>query len=206
MTVTRPLFKTTAGLWTAVFVSLIIHLMLFFSLPSTKTENLSLGQEHFSTLIVVANTDISTVQKSTTKHTKTTSIPAIPSTSKIAQTKKHIKKASQTNLPTPPSQQNKTDSMNSVRGNIQSRLSQYLSYPELARRKNWQGIVIISLVVNDSGNFQDVQINSSSGFTLLDNTALSAVQQLGAVEIAEEFKLALNVTIEIPIQFKLQGT
>ncbi len=48
-------------------------------------------------------------------------------------------------------------------------------YPALARRRNWQGTVILSVTVSIEGKGQSIRIHSSSGHTILDTSALKTV-------------------------------
>ena len=207
-TVNWLLVNTTAGLWTAVFISIALHLLVFYFWQDNKTHNLSLGQNHFSALIVSADSPSVIPQKKTAENKKRINKWETPAGSTVAESTPETNEQLESQQPvaSKDSQPSFEQSKNAILGNIQSRLSQYLSYPELARRKGWQGIVVVSLIVNESGNFKDIQVNSSSGFAILDNTALTALKKLNTIDIKKEFNLALNTTLEIPIHFKLKGT
>lgn len=200
-----PGSNTRVGLWFAIAISIAFHIAVFYNWVDNKTSSLSLGQARFSALIVAPDTQEKQHRKTIpakkpASHTKTVSVVK-PESKKLATTNSIIPLQSAESL-----QEQTRRSQNAVRGNIQSQLSQYLSYPEFARRKGWQGIVVVTLKVNNSGQLKDIHVNSSSGFDILDNTAIDALNKLNAIEIKQEFKLALNTSLEIPIHFKLQGS
>lgn len=75
-------------------------------------------------------------------------------------------------------------------------------YPELARRLGQEGRVVLTVAVDPAGRPATVAIATSSGFPLLDESALDAVRRwrfhprrLAALSVAS--------TVEIPIRFQL---
>ncbi|MHC4376941.1 MAG: energy transducer TonB [Planctomycetota bacterium] len=50
-------------------------------------------------------------------------------------------------------------------------------YPRLARARGWEGVVEVRITVAADGTVSDVQVETSSGRTLLDDAALEAVRQ-----------------------------
>lgn len=76
-------------------------------------------------------------------------------------------------------------------------------YPELARRRHQEGLVLLAVKVTAQGRAGRVEIKKSSGFPLLDNAAAEAVRdwefepaRLGALTFASE--------IEVPVHFELK--
>lgn len=74
-----------------------------------------------------------------------------------------------------------------------------LHYPLLARRRGWSGQVEISFTITPDGNIRDLRILTSSGFTLLDNEALSAIRQTAPFSPPPP----LAATLTMPITFRL---
>lgn len=60
---------------------------------------------------------------------------------------------------------------------IRKIVQQKLGYPVIARRRGWEGKVIISFIVCRDGYVRDVTIKEGSGFELLDKNAIVAVQE-----------------------------
>jgi len=50
-------------------------------------------------------------------------------------------------------------------------------YPRLARARGWEGVVEVRITVAADGSVTDAQVETSSGHTLLDDSALEAVRQ-----------------------------
>jgi TonB family protein len=49
------------------------------------------------------------------------------------------------------------------------------SYPDVARRANMEGNVVVAYIINEDGDVTDVRLKRSSGFPVLDEAACSAV-------------------------------
>jgi len=76
-------------------------------------------------------------------------------------------------------------------------------YPSLARRRNWQGTVILSVSVSAKGEANSVTIETSSGYTLLDNSALKTVASWQFLP-GTESGLPVAMEVFIPVHFKLR--
>ncbi len=76
-------------------------------------------------------------------------------------------------------------------------------YPRLARRRGYEGVVILEVFVDESGHAKKVMLLSSSGHSLLDKAALKAVRkwrfQPGSRDGIPE---AMNV--QVPVRFQLK--
>jgi periplasmic protein TonB len=75
-------------------------------------------------------------------------------------------------------------------------------YPKEARRRKQQGSVLLTVSISAAGLPEEIRVKQSSGFQLLDNSALEAVRKwrfipstMGNVDTASE--------MELPIHFKL---
>lgn len=75
-------------------------------------------------------------------------------------------------------------------------------YPELARRRHQQGLVLLAVKVTAQGRTASVEIKKSSGFPLLDNAAVAAVRDW-EFQPASIGSLALESQIEVPVRFEL---
>jgi protein TonB len=78
------------------------------------------------------------------------------------------------------------------------------AYPKEARRQRQQGLVVLSVLVNEAGEPVHVDVASSSGHKLLDEAAISAVKCWRFVPArVGDSKVASRV--EIPIRFILSA-
>jgi len=50
-------------------------------------------------------------------------------------------------------------------------------YPSLARKRGWQGKVVLEVVILVDGSIEEVRLHSGSGFALLDKAAIASVGQ-----------------------------
>ncbi len=62
---------------------------------------------------------------------------------------------------------------------IKNTIQKKIIYPVAARKKGWQGKVVVSFVVDKEGNIMDIHIRESSGFFLLDRNAVQTIKKLG---------------------------
>jgi protein TonB len=74
-------------------------------------------------------------------------------------------------------------------------------YPLVARRKGWEGTVVIELRVSDSGRVQEARIEKSSGYAILDDAALGAVRSWRIAPNGRADAASLKFTV--PVIFKL---
>jgi protein TonB len=59
---------------------------------------------------------------------------------------------------------------------IRNKILNNVSYPDPAKRKGWQGKVLLSFVITADGNVRELKVVKSSGFTLLDRNAIETVR------------------------------
>ncbi|MEE4137169.1 MAG: TonB family protein [Desulforhopalus sp.] len=76
-------------------------------------------------------------------------------------------------------------------------------YPELARRRNWQGTVTLSVTVESDGRPGQVDIATSSGYPLLDTAANRAVRSWRFHPGSENGR-PVTMTVLVPIDFRLE--
>jgi periplasmic protein TonB len=76
------------------------------------------------------------------------------------------------------------------------------SYPDEARRHRQQGLVIVSITVNDQGKPAFVELTQSSGYQLLDEAATAAVKHWQFTP-ARSDSIARASRVQIPIRFAL---
>ncbi|HEX4350983.1 MAG TPA: TonB family protein [Verrucomicrobiae bacterium] len=76
-------------------------------------------------------------------------------------------------------------------------------YPEQARRRHQEGLVLLAVTVTAQGRTGRVEIKKSSGFPLLDNAAVQAVRDW-EFQPARLNSLALESEIEVPVRFELR--
>ena len=76
-------------------------------------------------------------------------------------------------------------------------------YPNEARKKGYQGEVVLRTEVLSNGRVGKIEVKSSSGYKILDRSALAAVKQW-KFNPAKEGEQSVSSWVNIPIRFELQ--
>jgi protein TonB len=77
------------------------------------------------------------------------------------------------------------------------------SYPLMARMRGYEGIVLLAVEVLTDGRAGEVRIKQSSGYALLDQSALKAVRAW-RFEPAVKMDGPQAMTVDVPIRFSLK--
>ena len=88
------------------------------------------------------------------------------------------------------------------RARLEAHLARYRAYPTAARRAREQGVVVLRLVMNGTGQVVDVWVESSSGVTSIDNEALAAAARAQPLP-AFPAGWPERMSIAIPVIFRL---
>jgi protein TonB len=91
---------------------------------------------------------------------------------------------------------------------VQMILPRYLNaarptYPLMARMRGYEGMVLLAVEVLKDGRAGEILIRKSSGYALLDQSALIAVRAW-QFEPARKRDIPLAMTVDIPIRFSLK--
>ena len=74
-----------------------------------------------------------------------------------------------------------------------------LSYPNLARRRGWSGQIEVAITITPDGRISNLKIQNSSGFPLLDEQALTAIERSAPFSPPP----GRTATLVMPINFRL---
>ncbi|MGZ3569648.1 MAG: energy transducer TonB, partial [Thermodesulfobacteriota bacterium] len=77
------------------------------------------------------------------------------------------------------------------------------TYPQEAREKGHQGEVVLRVEVLINGQVGQIEIKKSSGYELLDHSALATVKQWRFIP-AKKGEVSIPLWVNIPIKFQLQ--
>ena len=77
------------------------------------------------------------------------------------------------------------------------------TYPQEAREKGYEGEVILRVEVLPNGRVGQIDVKTSSGYELLDRSALTAVKQWKFVP-ARKGETPIPLWVNIPVKFQLQ--
>lgn len=78
------------------------------------------------------------------------------------------------------------------------------TYPRKARRNGWEGIVVVKLHLEPTGAIERVELAQSSGFDVLDQAALQAVQDAQPLPAFPVGVSAPALILNIPIRYQLK--
>jgi protein TonB len=82
---------------------------------------------------------------------------------------------------------------------IRNLIIKRLVYPRIARRMGWSGRVVLTFVVAEDGNVHSLHVRESSGYPVLDNSAMETVKS-----VAPFPRPPVAAEIVMPVQFQLQ--
>ena len=77
------------------------------------------------------------------------------------------------------------------------------AYPNLSRRLNEQGQVLLSVYVSEEGRATSLRIKKSSGFNRLDDAALEAVSRWRFVAAKQGERMVAS-WVQVPVKFVLE--
>jgi len=81
---------------------------------------------------------------------------------------------------------------------IKDIIHKQIIYPVTAKKMGWEGKVIVSFIISSEGHARDIMISKSSGYEILDNNALKAVNNASPFP-----KPPVEAHIIIPILYRL---
>jgi protein TonB len=76
-------------------------------------------------------------------------------------------------------------------------------YPGLARKRGQEGTVILQVLVNSQGSVDELEIEITSGFVLLDRAAATAVRKW-LFEPGQRDAAGVPMWVRVPVTFKLE--
>ena len=82
--------------------------------------------------------------------------------------------------------------------------NRYKRYPAIAMEKGWSGRVEIRLVIGTNGMTQSILVKTSSGFEVLDRTAVDMVTKAKPMTPIPPALRGREFAVDIPVIFSLQ--
>jgi len=157
-------------------------------IPSTKKKSL---RKAAKVAVLKKDKQLTQTQQVATKlasppHTTTTAAQVTPKTSDAQDSKA--------------SNKSRADEHNELKHRLQQALAHHFNYPRLARRRGWQGEVIVSFTLGLGGKIKDIRISSSSGHNLLDRAALTTLSKIDRISTAAQY----THSFELPVIYQLQ--
>jgi len=75
-------------------------------------------------------------------------------------------------------------------------------YPNYAREREWEGVVFLKVFVNSGGTVDEIEVEKSSGYKILDESALKTIQTWQFLP-ARAGSMSFSSWIKIPVRFIL---
>ncbi len=91
---------------------------------------------------------------------------------------------------------------NQLLGALRSRLARHLTYPPRARRRGWEGEVLLGLRIDADGRLRDIRLLHSSGHAVLDRAALRALHRVERLPLPADFA---PLQLRLPVIYRLQA-
>lgn len=76
-------------------------------------------------------------------------------------------------------------------------------YPRMARKRGYQGTVLLSVLVNEKGRVENLMLFESCGYRILDNAALRAVKDW-VFEPGRQGDNPVEMWVQVPVRFELK--
>ena len=77
-----------------------------------------------------------------------------------------------------------------------------IAYPLVARRRNYEGTVMLDVLVGSDGTVRDLRLADSSGHSVLDRSAMAQVRAW-RFEPARRGTEPIQMWVKIPVRFEL---
>ncbi|MDH3979398.1 MAG: TonB family protein [Gammaproteobacteria bacterium] len=90
-----------------------------------------------------------------------------------------------------------------ISNSVKKQISARFNYPLLARKRGWEGDVVLELRLEADGRMSNVRIAESSGYTLLDRAALKSARAVGATPGITQWLAGRHMDILIPVYYRL---
>jgi periplasmic protein TonB len=78
-----------------------------------------------------------------------------------------------------------------------------ISYPRRARRRGYEGTVLLEVLVKRNGKVADLRILASSGSSILDRSAVNSVKTW-SFKPAKKGNDTIDMWVQVPVRFKLE--
>ena len=77
-------------------------------------------------------------------------------------------------------------------------------YPRLARDRGWQGATMVRVEIGPDGLLKGVTVTKSSGFSVLDDRAVSKIREIRLPNVPDELR-ERAFSVDVPFKFSLKN-
>ena len=97
------------------------------------------------------------------------------------------------------------DTHTTIEARLHADLARHFDYPTLARLRGWEGRVMVAFDVESDGRLQKIHVARSSGFAILDSSALHSLRRVERIIEAADLLQGRRLAMQIPVIYRLQG-
>lgn len=90
-----------------------------------------------------------------------------------------------------------------VIGLLQTEFARHFKYPLLARKRGWQGVVLLDFHLQANGRVGNIRVAKSSGYALLDQAALESLQAVSYIEGIVSWLDNSGLDLQLPVNYRL---
>ncbi len=110
---------------------------------------------------------------------------------------------------TPAAGTSETGDADEIRARIEARLrldlARHFDYPWIAQMRGWEGNVLLGVIVQASGRLDGVRVVRSSGFAVLDRSAVDSLRKVERIPQAVAWLQGRDIEMQLPILYRLKG-
>ena len=107
--------------------------------------------------------------------------------------------------PTGPTQADLDAARSLYKSLLEREIVKHKQYPRIAKMRGWQGEAVIEIQIDANGQPTSVKVQTSSGFEVLDNTAIDMVRKTVAATSLPSLLRGTTSTFLVPVSFRLQN-
>jgi TonB family protein len=96
----------------------------------------------------------------------------------------------------------KSVNLNHLRQQLKQSIRARFTYPRMARRMGWEGLVGLTLHIENDGSLNQIRIARSSGHKVLDDNARKTIKSIGRLQLASNLIIQAADT-EIEVLYRL---
>ncbi|MBI3569982.1 MAG: energy transducer TonB [Gammaproteobacteria bacterium] len=98
-----------------------------------------------------------------------------------------------------------TEARARIEAQLHTSLARHFDYPYVARLRGWEGSVLLAFIVQASGNLNDIRIVRSSGFAVLDDSAVDSLKKVQRLPEAVAWLQGRDIEMQLPVIYRLKG-
>ncbi len=84
-------------------------------------------------------------------------------------------------------------------------MARFFSYPPIARLRGWEGKVLLGFNIKANGHINNVRIDQSSGYAILDFSAVNSLSNINNIQAARRWLNGRTVDLQLPVIYRLEN-